>query len=93
MRVVFACAGTGGHVNPAIAIAKIMLKKFKDVEVLFEGFEVPKKEIPKLDEYIITFGKHNGKTLPQIAECDANWIAWAKENINREPVRTLLAQM
>ena len=37
MRVVFACAGTGGHVNPAIAIAKIMLKKFKDVEVLFIG--------------------------------------------------------
>ena len=65
----------------------------KDIEVLFDGFEVPKKELPKLDEYIITFGKHNGKTLPQIKECDSGWIAWAKENISREPVKSLLAQM
>ena len=39
------------------------------------------------------FGKHNGKTLPQIKECDSGWIAWAKENISREPVKSLLAQM
>lgn len=37
MKVVFACAGTGGHVNPAIAIAKIILKRYKNVEVLFIG--------------------------------------------------------
>ena len=37
MRVVFACAGTGGHVNPAIAIAKIILKHKSDTEVLFIG--------------------------------------------------------
>ena len=37
MRVVFACAGTGGHVNPAIAIAKIILKKEKNSEFLFVG--------------------------------------------------------
>lgn len=37
MRVVFACAGTGGHVNPAIAIAKIILKHKSDTEILFIG--------------------------------------------------------
>lgn len=37
MKVVFACAGTGGHVNPAIAIAKILLKKNKDTQMLFIG--------------------------------------------------------
>lgn len=37
MKVVFACAGTGGHVNPAIAIAKIILKHKSDTEVLFIG--------------------------------------------------------
>ena len=26
MKVIFACAGTGGHINPAIAIAGIILK-------------------------------------------------------------------
>ena len=37
MRVVFACAGTGGHVNPAIAIARIILKQNKDAKFLFIG--------------------------------------------------------
>ena len=31
MKVVFACAGTGGHVNPAIAIARIILSKKKEL--------------------------------------------------------------
>lgn len=39
MKVVFACAGTGGHVNPAIAIAKIILKNKPDTQILFIGTE------------------------------------------------------
>ena len=30
MRVVFACAGTGGHINPAIAIAN-MIKEREEI--------------------------------------------------------------
>ena len=37
MNVIFACAGTGGHVNPAIAMAKIILKNKPDTKVLFIG--------------------------------------------------------
>ena len=37
MRVIFACAGTGGHVNPAIAIARIILEHEKDSQILFVG--------------------------------------------------------
>lgn len=37
MNVVFACAGTGGHVNPAIAMARIILKNKPDTNVLFIG--------------------------------------------------------
>ena len=65
----------------------------KDIEVLFDGFEIPKKELPKLDEYVLSFGKYSGKTLPQIAEIDKGYIEWAKENMTREPVKSLLAQM
>lgn len=66
----------------------------KDIEVLFEGFEVPKKEIPKLDEWVLPFGKkHKGKTLPQILEIDPEYILWAKENITSEPARSLLKQL
>lgn len=37
MRVIFACAGTGGHVNPAIAIANIIKKRNNDANILFIG--------------------------------------------------------
>lgn len=52
-----------------------------------------KEELPSPDSFVITFGKHNGKTLSEIAAEDPNYIAWAKENINREPLKTLLQQM
>lgn len=37
MRVVFACAGTGGHINPAIAMANLILKREPDSKILFIG--------------------------------------------------------
>lgn len=40
MNVVFACAGTGGHINPAIAIANIILKNEPNSKILFLGREV-----------------------------------------------------
>lgn len=63
----------------------------KDIEVLFSKEE--KAESPKLEDFKLNFGKHNGKTLPEIQACDPGWISWAKENITREPVKSLLSQM
>lgn len=37
MRVLIAAAGTGGHINPAIAIANIIKEKRKDIKILFVG--------------------------------------------------------
>ena len=37
MKVVLACAGTGGHINPAIAIANIIKEREKNSEFLFIG--------------------------------------------------------
>ena len=39
MRVIFTCAGTGGHINPAIAMANIIKKREPDSEFLFIGTE------------------------------------------------------
>lgn len=63
----------------------------KDIEVLFD--ESANKEIPKLEEYRISFGKYSGMTLIEINEADPQYILWAKENIHREPERTLLKSM
>ena len=54
---------------------------------------LPEEEIPDINTYIVPFGKYKGKTLPEIEEIDSGYIAWAKENITREPAKTLLAQM
>lgn len=37
MRVVFTCGGTGGHINPALAVAKILRERKPDCEILFIG--------------------------------------------------------
>ena len=37
MRILFAAGGTGGHINPAIAIAKQFRAQFPDCEILFVG--------------------------------------------------------
>ena len=37
MKVVFTCGGTGGHINPAIAVAKVLKEKRPDAQILFVG--------------------------------------------------------
>lgn len=37
MRVLMSCGGTGGHINPALAIADIIKSKYPDAEFLFAG--------------------------------------------------------
>lgn len=37
MRILFACGGTGGHINPAIAIASTLKAKQPDAKILFAG--------------------------------------------------------
>lgn len=39
MRVIFTCGGTGGHINPALAVAKLCQERMPDCEILFMGAE------------------------------------------------------
>ena len=37
MNVIFTCGGTGGHINPALAVAKLLRERRPDDHVLFVG--------------------------------------------------------
>lgn len=49
MNVIFTCGGTGGHINPAIAVANIWKEKHPDSNILFigGGDELEKELVPK----------------------------------------------
>ena len=37
MNLIFTCGGTAGHINPAIAVAKMMQERYPDAKILFIG--------------------------------------------------------
>ena len=37
MNVIFTCGGTGGHINPAIAVANVIRQRYPDSNILFIG--------------------------------------------------------
>ena len=39
MNIIFTCGGTGGHINPAIAVAKLVQKSRPQSKILFVGAE------------------------------------------------------
>lgn len=60
-----------------------------DIHILFEG-EDSKPKLPNINEYKLNFGRHSGKTIPEIAIADRGWLVWAKENLTREPLLTMI---
>ena len=55
--------------------------------------KMPEIEVPKLEEYVLDFGKYKGEKLIDVAKSNPDYIRWAKENIYREPIKSLLAQL
>lgn len=61
-------------------------------EYLSTIFEPPKAI--SIEEYIVSFPKHKGKTLLQIKEEDPSYIEWMKTKEDwREPIKSLLKQL
>ena len=60
-----------------------------DIHILFEG-EDNKPKLPDINEYRLNFGKHSGKTIPEIASVDRGWLVWARDNLTREPLLTMI---
>lgn len=71
----------------------------KGIEVKFDGY-VPEKndavennEDATVDTYVLPFGKHKGMKLKELNEQFPDYVDWLKENIDREPLVSLLKQL
>ncbi len=65
MRVLMTCGGTGGHINPAIAIANTIKANIPSAEILFVGTTHGKeKELVPKEGYEITFVESVGFRRP-----------------------------
>lgn len=43
--------------------------------------------------YVVTFGKHKGKTLGEIVKKDPGWVNWYRENGDNDDIKTALATL
>jgi len=71
MNVVFTCGGTGGHINPAIAVANCWLEKHPDSKILFIGGKGNMEEtlVPKAGFELVVmpaFGLERSLSVPAI---------------------------
>lgn len=63
------------------------------ISILEKNLSSIKEEITDINEYILPFGKYSGRLLIDIAKTDRSYIAWAKQNLTQEPLKTLLSQL
>lgn len=68
MNVVFTCGGTGGHINPAIAVANIWKERHPDSKILFVGGgdELEQELVPKAGHDLVcvpAYGIWRSKTF------------------------------
>ena len=71
MNVIFTCGGTGGHINPAIAVANILRERHPDCKILFIGAKGHMEEqlVPKAGfelKCLEISGMSRGKSLSAV---------------------------
>ena len=58
MNVIFTCGGTGGHINPAIAVANIWKERYPDSNILFIGAK------DRMEEELVPKAGYRLHTIP-----------------------------
>ena len=74
MNVIFTCGGTGGHINPAIAVANILKERDPGVNILFIGAE------GHMEEKLVPQAGYALKTLPGSGLSRSLSLAGLKKN-------------
>ncbi len=58
MNVIFTCGGTGGHINPAIAVANAWKQRYPDSNILFIGAK------DRMEEKLVPAAGYRLETIP-----------------------------
>ena len=75
MNVIFTCGGTGGHINPAIAVANMMKQRHPDCKILFIGAE------GHMEEQLVPQAGYDRKCLPGYGLSRGKNLAAIKKNL------------
>ena len=76
MNVIFTCGGTGGHINPAIAVANILKERHPDAKILFIGAK------GHMEEKLVPAAGFDLVTLPGSGLSRKLNLAGIKKNLN-----------
>ena len=76
MNVIFTCGGTGGHINPAIAVANILKERHPDAKILFIGAK------GHMEEKLVPSAGFDLVTLPGSGLSRKLNLAGIKKNLN-----------
>ena len=75
MNVIFTCGGTGGHINPAIAVANMWKERHPDSNILFIGAE------GHMEEQLVPKAGYELRTFPTSGMCRKLNFDGIKKNI------------
>lgn len=75
MNVIFTCGGTGGHINPAIAVANLLKERYPETNILFVGGQ------GDLEEKLIPAAGYKLKTLETSCMARGKSFASLKYNL------------
>jgi len=87
MNVIFTCGGTGGHINPAIAVANIWKERHPDDKILFIGGRGNMEEtlVPKAGYELVVYpayGLERGKSFRDL-KMNLKAIRWTLHAIGQ----------
>ena len=85
MNVIFTCGGTGGHINPAIAVANTFQERHPDSNILFLGVE------QEMEEKLVPQAGYRLIALPGSGL--SRGFTWKDIKFNARAVKFLLSAM
>ncbi len=75
MNVIFTCGGTGGHINPAIAVANIWKERHPESNILFIGAK------DRMEEELVPKAGYKLHTIPASGMSREKSLAGLKHNV------------